>query len=219
MLRVTEQKRKSLYWKLFFMLLLVLPMLMLISNVSYALEKTFQYSADVTIVERNRNGTFGKSDICQVSGSRSSAGERSTLMMWNISSLPKNSRITGATINLHITNNSADTFYVYGLRKRWAEYEATWEKASKSTWWSKPGASGYSDRHDDPAGYLLAKSGSVASIRLDPDLVQDWLEDSQGNYGIVIAAARVYDDDDVSFYCSESTRSSYRPELIIKYVR
>jgi hypothetical protein len=202
--------------------LTVILLLALAGSIGAAMEKKFSYGANVTLAASNRFrnlGDYGDYDECHISGARSNGGERSTLLMWNISSLPRNSRITRATIELWIKNNSDDTFYVYGLRKRWTENEATWLKASKSTPWSKAGASGYLDRDEDLAGYIREPSTGLVRINLDTDLVQKWLYNSQKNYGVIITAASAFDDDDLSFDCSETSQSTLRPGLVIEFVR
>jgi hypothetical protein len=212
MYRQIDRIKKLSYWKLILPFLIVVLFLGLAASAGADFEKKFQFSTDATIMAQNRYENYGNSSLC------SAGSNRSTLLMWNISSLPNYSQITAATIHLQVKYDFEDIFYVYGLRKRWVENEVSWEKSSRSTWWSKSGASGYSDRDVDYAGYLLADDGGKVRITLDSDLVQKWFDYPTLNYGVIIAA-RPNAKDDLIFYCSETTDADARPKLVVKFER
>lgn len=212
-----ENSRKRFRLKGIWLLLLVvmITLLLLIPDIAGAAVKAFRNSADVTLDEQYSSRNFGSSANCAVGGSGYSGRELSTLLAWNISSIPRYSEITKATIHLQVNNPSKDIFYVYSVKKPWKEYEATWVLATKRSRWASSGASGYSDRQSIYDGRLIAKKTGTARIALDPDLVQEWLDRPTKNYGVIIANGKA--TDQLGFYCYETTRTTLRPKLEVIY--
>jgi hypothetical protein len=182
-----------------------------------AMTKTFSYALDATLESRYSNYNFGYEPICYVDGMRGSGGERTTLLYFNISSLPRYSEVLEATIYLRINDPSKDTFYAYALKKDWVESEATWTQASDYDDWYGGGASSLYDRYADGAGTLYAPYTGTAKIYLDPDAVERWLRSPQYNFGVVIASSSRYSSDRIGFYSSDASQSSQRPKLVIEY--
>ena len=216
---MSEYTVRKMGWKSLWLLLLMTAVVLLLALPGIAdarsSTKTFEYGADVTLYERYSSRNYGSGSTCYVSGSRSSSRERSTLLYWNVNSLPKNSTITKVTIYLQVQNGSADSFYVYGLKRTWEESEATWVWATNRTRWAGGGASGSSDRSSYRAGLLRARYPGTATIELDPDLVQYWLDYPARNYGVIIANRSAIGG--IGFYCSEATQRTQRPRLVVEY--
>jgi hypothetical protein len=220
---MTENKEKHVERKSLWLMLLavIVTLLLLLPGIAGAAskEKSFQASADVTLEAQNSGRNYGSSANCFVNGAN--GRKDSTLLMWNISSLPRNSKIAKATIHLRVNNPSKHTYFVYGLKKDWEESEATWQRASRTVAWASPGASSTSSRSGDrdsaEAGKLIAKKSGTAKIVIDVALVQDWLDGSRRNYGVIIAEGRSSATDDLAFFCSETTQQTQRPKLVIEY--
>lgn len=218
---MNQFKEVQLQWKSVWLLLIMAIIILILlpgsAGAAAAKSATFQYSSDVTLEASNYNRNYGSSTKCYVDGTYGGGGERSTLLSWNISSLPKNSTITKATLFLRVDDPSRDTFNVYGLRKKWIESEATWQRASNKLFWTSAGASSSSDRDTYSSGTLYARKAGTAKIELDRDLVAGWLRRPQANYGMIIASARRTSGDRIGFYCSEATQSTQRPKLVVEY--
>jgi hypothetical protein len=183
---------------------------------------TFRYSGnsmlvnDVTLEQESSNQNFGKQSICYVDGDDNGGYERNTLLFWDISSIPQGSRITKATIQLTVIDVSADAYYVYSARKPWRANTATWNQAGSSNFWSNGGATGPADR-GSVVGKLSARNEGKAQINLQSSLVQDWVDGKRANYGVLIASSTAFDG--IDFYCSEASKKSVRPQLVVEYER
>lgn len=218
---MAEYEERHFGWRSHLLLLFVIAvaLILLLPDVAGAQSstKTFQYGTDVTLDEYHSRYNYGSSSKCYLDGAGKSGRERSTLLSWNISTLPKSSTITKATIHLRVNNPSKHIFYVNGLRKKWVESQATWEQARVRSPWATEGAKGSADRYSRRAGTLYAKQTGTAMIKLDPDLVQGWLNYPTRNYGVIIANTAA--TDGLIFFCSETTQKTQRPKLVIEYRR
>jgi hypothetical protein len=203
-------------WLMIIMVSIVL-VLLLPGVAGAAMTKEFSNALDATLESRYSNYNYGYESVCYVDGTRGSGGERNTVMYWNISSLPRSSKVLEATIYLRITDPSKDTFYVYALKKEWDESKTTWWQASDIDDWDGGGASSSYDRNTNSAGTLYAWSAGTAKIDLDPDLVEDWLSYPQNNYGVVITSRNRNSSDSIGFYSSDASQSTQRPKLVIEY--
>lgn len=182
---------------------------------------TFQYSGtageafDVTLEQAHRDQNFVKNSRCYVDGDDNGGYERNTLLFWDVSSIPYGSKVTKATVQLTVFNESADRYYVYDVKRNWHPYMATWDEAADNRPWSRGGATGSSDL-GGVVGTLNAFNTGTATINLDPAVVQKWVNGHVvDNEGLLIANSQA--DDGIDFYCMESTSQSRRPKLIVEY--
>jgi len=182
----------------------------------------FQYSgnnslaSDVTLEQASKSQKHGSKPMCYVDGDDNGGNDRNALLFWDVSAIPDDSTITKATIQLYVTDKSGESYNVYGVKRRWDESAATWNRASNNVSWANGGANGSGDRGKS-VGTLGSKNTGTAQINLSPALVQDWVDGDQANYGVLIANPTA--TDGIDFYCSETSQKSRRPKLVIEYER
>ncbi|MEO1999692.1 MAG: DNRLRE domain-containing protein, partial [Planctomycetaceae bacterium] len=102
----------------------------------------YEGTHDVTIRSQFRATNFGSDDTLIVDGIVESA---TTLIQWDLSSIPTGVDVTAVNMDLEITNGTSDTYQIYQLIRPWSEDEATWNQASSGTPWGLAGALGISD--------------------------------------------------------------------------
>ena len=97
------------------------------------------------------------------------------------------------------------------------ESAATWTLYAAGQPWQIAGASGSLDRDAQAAGTIRPSTTGKQTFTLSPALVQSWLDNPQGNNGIIITNTSNTDGFDLS--TRESTTSSLRPQLDVTYAK
>ena len=152
--------------------------------------------------------------------------ERS-LLRFDLSSIPENAEIAGATLRLVLNNRMAMTGdYVIQLEihepdKPWVETDATWNNATASVSWDTGGGD-YSGPVGS-AGIPLNEysAGDAVEISLDAALVQQWVNNPTENRGMLFRTTSENTTDDneknrVTFYTSYSETEADRPRLVVE---
>jgi len=135
----------------------------------------------------------------------------SSLIKWNISTIPVGSQIRSASVTLNVTNASIDTFRAYQLKRPWVELETTWLAYANSKSWEIAGATGPLDRASEAAGTITPSAKGKQTFNLSPALVQSWVDDPANNFGIIIADTT--NKDGFDFTSRESNTATLRPQL------
>jgi hypothetical protein len=111
------------------------------------------------------------------------------LMRFDLSSISTGSYVQQAVLNFYVahrTNMGALTALVYVVRRPWSESQATWNVARTGEGWAAAGCNGSQDR-DLAAVATLTLDAEVRWYSLDlTPLVQKWVREPAGNYGLVI---------------------------------
>ena len=117
---------------------------------------------------------------------------RASLIRFDISSIPANALVYGATLNLYVqsrTNINPLAVTAYRLLHSWNDMQATWYDAALDQPWSFPGANGLTtDRSAEAfAGAVLDATGvwSTWDVRA---LAQDWIANPDANFGVIFKA-------------------------------
>lgn len=140
-------------------------------------------------------------------------------------SLPAGAQLVSATLTATFNNwNPGIQIQGHYLNAPWdpsAATEVTWKRRDGDAQiWTAPGASGEgSDRIAGQAFALpsLAGTGSdVASVELDPAIVQGWIDDPAGNQGVLLSIAAA--GKSTHLYASEHATQNLRPRLVLTYV-
>jgi hypothetical protein len=121
-------------------------------------------------------------------GERSDRGSREVVIAWDLSSIPSDTRIEGATLHFYVTNGSGKNYQIYTLRRAWAEAEVTWNTSASGTPWEVPGARGGLDRSMTSVGSVTGSTGFV-SVPLNAAGVaalQSWIRDPGSNHGFLL---------------------------------
>jgi|GEM_PF-1059540 len=177
-------------------------------------------TTDCYISQNSASSNYGDSTTLYVDGDDPGGSGRdlTTLIRWNVSSIPANATVTAASITIRVTNKSSNSYPIYALNRSFSESSATWNLASTGTSWATSGAMGVADRDSTAMGSLAGSSTGTLTATLNATgiaEVQNWINDPAQNYGIAIASAS--NTDGLDFRSSEYGTASYRPALNVTY--
>ena len=115
---------------------------------------------------------------------------RSSLIKWDLSSIPSGASITSAEITFFNYTVSSDEYEIYEVTKDWVDSEATWMIAKTGQNWEIAGAKGSSDHGSTVLGTInMSGSWSTQTYPLNSDgvaLIQSWIDGTKTNYGFII---------------------------------
>jgi hypothetical protein len=175
---------------------------------------------DTTLSEESPDANYGADTVCYVDGDdpRNSGKDKSVTIRWDVSDINPGELIDSASVTLHVVNETSGPYYLYELKRDWAEMEATWNVYRTNTNWETPGAKGAADRGSDVLGTMSSTGTGVYTIKLNADgvaLVQTWVDDPDSNHGMILADSNTANG--VDFDCSETSTASNRPKLTIQH--
>lgn len=127
--------------------------------------------------------------------------------------LGSDSIVQHATLSLFVVQGRADTqIGIYRLRRPWEPCLTTWNLP-----WQKPGADGLDDREMEPRAELTTTKAQ-GWLEFDvTGLVQDWLQDAEHNYGMLVKSFESRWPSHEIIFSSDHPAASSRPKLTIKY--
>ena len=170
---------------------------------------------------------YGTSAELQVGESNADAAVQRGLLKFDLSSIPSGSTITSAILTLTLyhagsfraSNNR--TMYANRMKRAWVESEATWNIYSSGNNWATAGGGTNASDVDFTAFGNVAMTTSDAdesekSITLSASLVQEWLDGTFTNNGLMLSMGTESDDMYI-FHSSDGATSSKRPKLVITY--
>jgi hypothetical protein len=158
----------------------------------------------------------------------SSWTEIRSLLYFDLSSIPKNAKITSAVLQLtagylSYTNPKGAEMGVYRVTKLWDEGAATWSKAESGTSWEHPGGDAvgttgtlFEDPYatNDDTGESDGKKGPKLDWNIT-GLVSEWVSGKFPNYGLMI---KTHDKSNCLHFCTkESTEPESQPVLKIQF--
>lgn len=165
------------------------------------------------------NSNVNYSDFTTFSIGYSSTGSEKDryIIRYDLSSvIPDNVKVTAAyfTINVDALNGS-NSYSIYPLTASFTQTTATWNDRAASTPWTTPGGD-YSAAPKSNAVTISALG--KFTFTLDTAMVQGWISDPAGNYGMMIMAANESSGDNLANldYDANATASD-RPLLTIYY--
>jgi hypothetical protein len=173
-------------------------------------------SADTQLTENSPAANYGGATSLKVDGDDpgGSGKDASSLLRWDLSSVPAGSKVDSASVTVNVTNPSSQTYQIYDLERPWVESAATWLQYASGSAWQAAGAKGSLDRGSQ-VGSISAPSTGKQTFTLSPALVQRWLDNPASNQGIIIANAT--NTDGIDFSSRQDADASLRPTLSMNY--
>lgn len=152
----------------------------------------------------------------------------SALLRWDLSSIPVNSVIDSAYINLYIENVTVSPGYdMYAMTHSWVEGTGNGTATSNGATWntydgtnSWPGGAGADSDRDTTvlANFTPTTNNATYSASLNNDglaVLQNWVNGTTSNFGFMINEGSTTDGMD--FTSKNSTTVANRPTLTITY--
>ncbi len=234
--RGTFEKRRSKMRNATNYIVAGLVVVLLACTSALATEVTFQKGIDdytgskdalTTSVHPNRN--YGADDTLYLGGLADSTHTYRGLVSFDVSSIASNQTVNSATLSLYCFNAYADTSFNYGvyqvLGHDWGEGdggdpadtgECSWNHyASPGTWTTAGG--------DIAATAEDTQAIGAANVWVTwdiTDLVQDWVDGSTSNYGVLLKIDSTWGsvDSRKRLRFNEWGTATARPKLTVDYV-
>ncbi|HVE43142.1 MAG TPA: DNRLRE domain-containing protein [Planctomycetota bacterium] len=142
-----------------------------------------------------------------------------TLISWDVKSIPAGSRILSAELSFWVTGKIVGNCKVYELRMPFSESEATWRLALSNRPWRIQGAQSDADRGTQVIG-LLAPPGPVAIYTMPLNewgvlALQETVNTGKLPFGVVILGP---DANEWNLDSRESATPERRPKLTVTYL-
>ena len=144
--------------------------------------------------------------------------DQSSLLRWDLSSIPAGATITNATLTFNVTNVTQHVYELYALKRAWSESTTTWGKADAAVNWQSAGAKGANDRDTIVLGSLNSSATGPKTIALNSSgiaKVQSWVNSPSTNFGFILQDYTV--SDSIILSSSEAAAVSQRPVITITY--
>lgn len=147
------------------------------------------------------------------------------LIQFDVTSLGTDWSVSGATLQLKVHANflgAAHTIHVYRAGRRWISGlnpAASWDRYRQGLAlpWETPGAAGPpSDRDGDAIGSfeVTGSTAGVVTVPLDVGAVQEWIDGSRPNNGLILVADN---EADTTLMRWKGTDTADRPRLLLDY--
>jgi hypothetical protein len=175
-------------------------------------------TADTELREANPTSNQGDDTNLEIDGEDGGV-DLWVLLKWQLTSVPVNATILGASLTLNVTNPSSGPYSVYEMKQDWVESEATWQQYRNGQSWQTSGGQGSSDRGTTPVGTMNFSSTGQQTINLNAAglaLLQDWLTGAKANYGFILGDTS--NTNGLDFNSHEVAIAGDRPKLSIAYV-
>lgn len=173
---------------------------------------------DTYIEQAAATTTHGTSSTNRIDGDNGSGVDLSTLISWDVSSIPAGSIVREVTVTGNVTNLTNNDYQLFELRRAWSDTQATWNVASTGTTWATAGALGTADRGTTVLGTFAPRAIGSYTLTLNASgvaVVQRWVDTPSTNHGFVIA--NTGSADGTAFSSASATTVSQRPRLSVGY--
>jgi hypothetical protein len=141
-------------------------------------------------------------------------------LRFDLSSLHGNASIVEATLEVHAVGwgGSNMTIDAFRILRNTSLCQTTWNQAAAGNNWSAPGCNDpVTDRGATPEGSVTTHDNNVwYSFDLTP-LVQDWMDGSLANSGVLLRGASSQSTSMFYFASAQHNNMSLRPKLVITY--
>ena len=165
-------------------------------------------------MSRDPTTNFGTATDMEVDGSP----DRSSLLYWDLASIPPGSIVHSVDVTMNITNGSGHNYEFYESLQPWVESEATWNQYASGQSWQVAGADGSLDRGSTSFGIISGGRG-LATISLNAAgvaVVQSWVDNPSSNHGFIVLNY-ISASNGLDFSSRETGTLSVRPKLTVTY--
>jgi len=141
-----------------------------------------------------------------------------SLFQFDLSPIPANATVTSAILTLTRTFVAGDPspHVLYRVVRDWTESEVTWNSAKTGTPWAAAGCDDTtSDR--EATGIGTFDTAALVTVSLDVAKVQEWINGTFVNNGMVLVGTPVVGDHASTFAQSGNADANKRPKLAITY--
>jgi len=172
---------------------------------------------DTRISEENPNKNFGELEL--VLGMK---GRISTLIRFDVSSLPANAQIEDARLSIAVVNygqrgSEPVIIGAFPVTRTWEETQATWYKATNLDFWGLPGCnSTTNDRSPAPLDNQPVYNVGWYTWTVT-SAVQTWVQNPAANQGVMLRQTNVAIGGEYDVRQSEYPGLEMRPVLVVTY--
>jgi hypothetical protein len=175
-------------------------------------------TTDVYIDRWEPDTNWGSTDWLMVTA----AEDRAALVRFELSGyVPQGAIIYHATLELYAierTRDLTENVATYLLRRHWAEYEATWNRATAAQYWGSAGCNDVTTDRDAVPSDTVAVFALAQWYSLNvTTMVQQWANDPALNHGLLVKGVNEGLPIEYMFLSSDSGESALRPILRIEY--
>ncbi len=166
---------------------------------------------------------FNANDFFYV-GVYSTSDKDRGLIKWDLSSIPSNATIISATLSLYVyldESGNERIMSAYRVKRAWTETGVTWNTYDGSNNWGTAGcANTTSDREATNIGTATIPASpevdSEIQITLDAASVQEWIDGTLTNNGLLLQVA-TESNDHIGYHAHTNATPTIRPKLVIEY--
>ena len=120
------------------------------------------------------------------------------------------------------SSDTADPYAIHALRRSWNEGVATWTLAETGANWQQAGATGANDSSPVRLGLMPVRTANGVEVSAQLNnaglgVVEQWANNSAGNFGFLIDA-EPNSDDGMDVYSDDEADSARRPRLKVIYL-
>jgi hypothetical protein len=145
-----------------------------------------------------------------------------TIIKWDLSSIPTSATVTQATLYLYQTDSGVDSSYDVPVHKivnvNPVISSCTWNTYDGTNSWTGGADGGQSDTAAAEDLQVLNTTNNQYKTWTVTDMVADWVATPSSNYGMLVNSDDVATIDSYRFFASnEVVDASTRPKLIVTY--
>src|SRR5574341_2123441 len=169
---------------------------------------------DTKLLSGSPTTNYGTATGLEIDGSP----DNSSLVSWDLTSIPSGSIIQSVDITVNVTNTSTEVYEFYEMKRPWVEGAATWNQYASGLSWQVAGADGSGDRGSTVLGALTSSITGLQTISLNASgvaMVQSWVDNPSSNHGFIILDYN--NSNGLDFSSREKGTASLRPKLTVTY--